>query len=69
MSTRRADAFLWSVVVEGAADRWCGRPQSQNPYAGGLDAYEAWDWGWQEADWIFDIRATDEVRRWLREAA
>jgi len=66
---RRADAFLWAVVCEGATDRFLGRPRDQNPYRGGMDSREAWDYGWAESAWILDIRGMDEVRRWLRDAA
>jgi len=67
--TRRVDAFLWAVVVEGATDRFLGRPRECCPYAPGYDATEAWQYVWDESDWLFEIRGADEVRRWLREAA
>ncbi len=66
--TRHADGFLWCVVVEGAVDRFLGRPRDQNPYCG-QDSGEAWLYGWDEAEWLLDIRGMNEVRRWLRDAA
>ena len=61
--------YLWGIVTEGAVDRFCGRPEHANPYAPELDAYEAWQYGWAEADWLLQIRGQEEAARWLREAA
>ena len=66
---KRVDAFLWGVVCEGAIDRFLGRPRDENPYCGGQDSAEAWEYGWDEAEWLLEIRGMDEVRRWLREAS
>ena len=65
----RLDGFLWAIVAEGCVDRFLGRPRDQNPYCPGEDPREAWDYGWDEGDWLLEIRGMDEVRRWLREAA
>lgn len=68
---RTADKFLWAVVVEGAVDHVCGRPIDRNPYSRGSagDAADAWDYGWEEAAWVIDMRGQEEAARWLREAA
>lgn len=60
---------LAGVVVEGAVDRFCGRPLAQNPYAAGYDAADAWAWGWGEADELLEMRGQEEATRWLNEAA
>lgn len=67
--SRRVDSFLWGIVCEGAVDRFLGHPRDQNPYGPGQDSTEAWLYGWDEAEWMFDVRGMDEVRRWLNEAA
>jgi len=67
--TRRGDAFLWAIVAEGVTDRIFGRPFAHNPYAGGIDSAEAWAWGWEEGNWILEMRGQDEVLRWLKRAA
>jgi hypothetical protein len=59
------------IAVEGATDRFCGRPQDQNPYS---DEYaptdwDAWDLGWRVADELLEVRGAEEAARWLREAA
>ncbi len=60
-----------SIVVEGAVDRFCGRPRDRNPYCreNAEQAWHSWDFGWTEADWYLDIRGQEEARRWLGEAA
>jgi hypothetical protein len=63
--------LLLPVVVEGAVDRFCGRPRERNPYsyAYARDAFEAWLWGWDDADYLLEIRGREEAARWLGEAA
>jgi hypothetical protein len=62
---------LWVITVEGAVDRILGRPRARNPYsfteAG--DPHDAWDAGWNEADFLLELRGQQEARRWLGEAA
>jgi hypothetical protein len=64
-------AWYSAVVVEGACDRFCGRPVEQNPYHPEVAApqREAWTFGWEEADWVLGIRGQQEAARWLGEAA
>jgi hypothetical protein len=59
------------VVVEGAVDRFCGRPISANPYCAtyAAEAHVGWRFGWQEDDFLLDIRAAEEAARWLQDAA
>jgi hypothetical protein len=59
------------IVVEGAVDRFCGRPLQANPYSPtfAADAHAGWVFGWREADYLLEIRGQDEARRWLTEAA
>ncbi len=59
------------IAVEGAVDRFCGRPKDANPYnlISARDWAEAWEWGWDEADFLLDIRGREEAARWLRPAA
>lgn len=59
------------VVVEGATDRFFGRPFDKNPYSQEYapDAWRIWALGWKEADWFIDVRGADEAARWLRDAA
>ena len=61
------ERFLWAVVVEGAVDRFAGRPKAANPYAGGYDSTEAWEYGWTEADEALELRGRQEAARWLGE--
>ena len=56
----RRDDFLWSIVTEGAVDRFLGRPRDQNPYTPGQDSTEAWDYGWEEGNYLVDVRGMDE---------
>jgi hypothetical protein len=67
--TIREDSL--GVIVEGACDRFFGRPVEANPYHPlyAMDAYAAWSVAWTEADWLIDIRGQEEASRWLREAA
>lgn len=62
---------LVGVVVEGVTDRFCGRPRDRNPYDPGaaMDAYVAWEWGWDEGNFQLDIRGQEEARRWLKDVA
>jgi hypothetical protein len=59
------------VVVEGAVDRFCGRPLVANPYSleFAAEAHAGWVFGWREADYLLEIRAQEEAARWLREEA
>ena len=60
-----------SVAVEGACDRFCGRPLRANPYnpASAFEQFGAWEFGWHEGDFFLNERAQQECSRWLREAA
>jgi hypothetical protein len=60
-----------AIAVEGACDRFCGRPLYRNPYAPTIaqPQFEAWEYGWQEADHLLDVRGQEEASRWLAEAA
>jgi hypothetical protein len=62
---------LFPIVVEGAVDRFCGRPRSRNPYSpvSAGDYFYAWLWGWDDADALLELRGRAEAARWLREAA
>jgi hypothetical protein len=62
---------LFSIVVEGAVDRFCGRPRDRNPYSRRYapHEFEAWSWGWDDADSLLEQRGQQEAARWLREAA
>jgi hypothetical protein len=59
------------VVVEGAVDRFCGRPLHANPYCPtyAAEGHAAWVFGWREADELLELRGEEEARRWLTEAA
>ena len=56
------------TAVEGAVDRFCGRPLERNPYSFGSarEAYHAWELGWLEADFLLEVRGGEEASRWLR---
>ena len=71
MSDRLGFIELVGVAVEGAVDRFCGRPRHANPYSLEYadEAWHAWDLGWGDADYLLDIRGQEEARRWLGEAA
>lgn len=62
---------LLGVIVEGATDRFCGRPRERNPYSPKYapEQWAAWLAAWVEADALLDLRGRDEATRWLREAA
>jgi hypothetical protein len=66
----RAGSLL-IVAVEGAVDRFCGRPRAANPYVrqNAPDPWRAWRDGWTEADSLLDERGAEEARRWLAQAA
>jgi hypothetical protein len=59
---------MLGVVVEGAADRFFGRPLDKNPYCeeNAGEAWRVWALGWKEADWLMDARGAEEASRWLR---
>lgn len=60
---------LWGVVVEGAVDRFVGRPLDRNPHDEPSAAHDAWEIGWLDADQLLETRGEAEARRWLAEAA
>jgi hypothetical protein len=64
-------ADLFGIVAEGAVDRFCGRPRERNPYCptSALEHYAAWEFGWDEADHLLELRGAAEAARWLGEAA
>lgn len=64
-------AELGGILCEGAVDRFCGRPRERNPWTEETvpEAWEAWNWGWDEADILLEERGQAEASRWLREAA
>jgi hypothetical protein len=68
---RYGRAELAGIIVEGAVDRFCGRPFDANPYSEDYAeaAWGAWRFGWHEADCLLDWRAQAEAQRWLREPA
>ena len=70
MTSRIGLAEQASIIVEGAVDRFCGRPQHANPYSPeyAAEAWHASQFGWTEADWYLDIRGQEEARRWLGDA-
>lgn len=59
------------VIVEGAVDRFCGRPEWANPYSReyASGAWHAWQLAWREAHVLLEMRGAEEASRWLREAA
>jgi hypothetical protein len=61
---------LLSIPVEGAVDRFAGRPLERNPYVRTVvpDCWQARQEGCQEADSLLEHRGQEEAR-WLREAA
>jgi hypothetical protein len=61
---------LCSIVIEGAVDRFCGRPREQNPYSVeyARDFWLAWDFGWEDGGHLLEERGQEEAARWLREA-
>jgi hypothetical protein len=65
------DIGLFPIVTEGCVDRFCGRPREKNPYdrTSARNHYEAWEWGWDDANSLLEQRGRDEAARWLREAA
>jgi hypothetical protein len=64
-------SLLVCIVIEGAVDRFCGRPYEQNPYSRhyARDWWEAWAFGWRDAGELLEERGRREAARWLREAA
>jgi len=60
-----------AIAVEGAVDRFCGRPFDRNPYNpnAALEQFVAWEYGWQEAEYLLGIRGREEASRWRAEAA
>jgi ribosome modulation factor len=62
---------LICIVIEGAVDRFCGRPRERNPYCRtyARDYWLAWDFGWGDAGSLLEERGEHEARRWLGAAA
>jgi hypothetical protein len=59
------------IAIEGAVDRFCGRPRETNPYCR-INApveFASWDLGWIEGGHYLDVRGQEEAARWLGEAA
>jgi len=58
---------LTLIAIEGAVDRFCGRPQDQNPYSFefAYEYYVAWELGWVDAGELLEMRGEKEARRWL----
>ena len=71
MSGRAIRDDALGVVVEGATDRFFGRPFEANPYCKdhAAEAWRVWALGWGEADWFITVRGQEEASRWLRESA
>ena len=69
--TRYGFAQQATIIVEGAVDRFCGRPREANPYCEeyAREAWFSWDFGWREAEWFLDTRGQEEAARWLEERA
>lgn len=59
------------IAVEGAVDKFCGRPRDRNPYCNATapDEWASWDFGWIEGGCFLADRAREEAARWLSEAA
>jgi hypothetical protein len=64
-------AELAGIIVEGAVDRFVGRPRDANPYSEHYaeQAWHSWDFGWREGDWYLECRGQEKARRWLEEAS
>jgi hypothetical protein len=62
---------LIPIAVEGAVDCFCGRPRDRNPYnpTYARDYFEAWSWGYDDAEFLLETRGRQEAARWLAEAA
>jgi hypothetical protein len=62
---------LLLIAIEGAVDRFYGRPRGVNPYdfTFGRACWEAWLLGWDEADFLLDVQGREEAARWLPEPA
>jgi hypothetical protein len=60
-----------AIAIEGAVDRFCGRPPDQNPYSRQYAAleWEAWRWGWRCGGGLLEMRGQEEAARWLQEVA
>lgn len=69
MTSLRDDAL--GVAVEGATDRFFGRPLEANPYCkeNAEEAWRIWQLGWTEADWFIEVRGQEEASRWLENKA
>jgi ribosome modulation factor len=60
-----------AISVEGAVDRFVGRPRSRCPYSlqSARALAECWLLGWDEANGLLEIRGQEEAARWLRGTA
>lgn len=61
--------YLTDVAIEGAVDRFVGRPLDANPYSPALNghAWASWRHGYAFAGTLLDLYGTKEARRWLSE--
>jgi hypothetical protein len=62
-------AYFVDIAIEGATDRFMGRPLSANPYSSRLCPHEraSWERGWELGGWLLGVRSEAEARRWLNE--
>jgi len=69
MTSRSEPPYLAAPAVEGAADRFFGRPLLANPYNPVHLPHEwaSWRYGWAGADVIYSLYLEREIKRWLRE--
>lgn len=58
---------LAHAVALGCFHRFCGRPVEDNPYSHerGPEFWQAWRYGWYEANRLLDFEGETEARRWL----
>ena len=54
---------LLVIAIEGAVDRFCGWPREMNPHDFTLARghWEAWLLGWDQGDYLLDVRSREEV--------
>ena len=59
------------IAIEGAVDRFCGRPRHRNPYCrlSSPNEFALWDLGWIEGGCFLADRGQEGAARWLRDAA
>ena len=60
-----AAQVIASIAIEGAVDRFLGRPLEQNPYSARFapDGHASWTEGWRDAGRLFEIRMLQSLRR------